>query len=78
MTIDRLRHLLTTSFEDLERMWGQQPDSEELSLALTVKDFMRDFGIADAHEGLSHFLSFKERQSQSLGHVQVQSLPLSS
>lgn len=76
MTIDRLRHLLTTCFEDLERLWQEHPGSQELSMALTVKDFMGDFGIEDPHEGLRHFLAFKERQSRSLGFVHVQSLPL--
>ena len=77
MTIDRLVHILTTSADDLEQQWERHPESEELGLALTVKDFMRDYGIEDAREGVRSFLAFKERQSQSIGQACVPTLPLS-
>ena len=75
MTCERLRQLLETSFESLERRWAEDPTSEELGLALTVKEFMRDYGVQDADEGLRLFRAFKESQSESLGNCQVPELP---
>jgi len=77
MTMKAILRLLGESRERLEGDWRQDPTSGELAMALTVRDFMNDYGIQDPDDGLKQYIAFKCSQSQSLGHASVPSIPFS-
>jgi hypothetical protein len=66
---NEVRRLLRQPQSELEMLQATSPYDEALAYALTIKDFMKDHGIAAVEEGLARFWQFKEGQAASLAAV---------
>jgi hypothetical protein len=65
----QVKDLLRTRFEEIEKLWDAQPESEPLAAAATVKAFMGDHQITAVAEGVAAFERFKEAQARLLTAV---------
>ena len=62
-TVERL---LRRRFEELEELFQRKPFSQEVGMAVTIKEFMQDHAIGSIEDGLDHFFAFKARQNALL------------
>lgn len=64
----KVRQLLAECFDEIERLWEQDPLSTVLAQAVVVKEYMRDHDIP--HDELTHgircYLEFRAEQQQRL------------
>lgn len=66
---NEVRRLLTEAFDQLERLWDQNPYDVAIAYATTIKEFMADHQISDVGEGLTKFVAFKLEQVRALSGV---------
>jgi hypothetical protein len=67
----KIEKLLVLSLKELDRRWKRDPYNLELSLALTIKQFMKDFEIKTPSQGVKDFFVFKRHQNSQLGMKQT-------
>lgn len=61
-----VRRLLRLQESELETLHETSPYDESLAYALTIRDYMKDHGIAGVEEGIASFWRFKEGQATTL------------